>query len=149
MKEMENFVKYLSNKLSLRLLLFIIIIPIVDLLNPTLKRCIESLVQLAILRLSRKEGRWWQRVESEPWLGWLGPVPGRMSGRSHGSPLLLLTLLPSLAVPEFKFPDTGAQATNRRSYDDQDLPGDVTMKTKITVRDSKQLRGWYKKAQLN
>ena len=56
MKEMENFVKYLSNKLSLRLLLFIIIIPIVDLLNPTLKRCIESLVQLAILRLSRKEG---------------------------------------------------------------------------------------------
>ena len=40
MKEMENFVKYLSNKLSLRLLLFIIIIPIVDL---NIKSYIETL----------------------------------------------------------------------------------------------------------
>ena len=72
-----------------------------------------------------------------------------MSERSHGCLLVLLLLLVRLGGAEFRFPSgegeeevvTVSQEAARRSYGDQELPGEVQTKTKITVSNTKHLRG--------
>ena len=76
-----------------------------------------------------------------------------MSERSHGRLLVLLLLLVRLAGAEFRFPSgeeeeeeegevvTVSQEAARRLSEGHELPDEVQAKTKITVGNTKHLRG--------